>query len=293
MGCLDVNSILIDPVHVHMKQLYDCSLILMGSYNSYAFFPSITYYRKCEVDVGKLNGHLTTQALNLAINDIDNWLFNFDAVHHGDSIQSQYVAFVFDTHFKLGQLMISVNSVSLFSNYYACEDIDTIFISMVYDEQYFSTKNKASEEVKIKKNSASKQIYDIKTIQAFNVYNVNRTFYVYLYVVTKDSFQKCVGVAKIDNLALQVINNRQRHEPSKNDEDVFSILFFPNSHHDSSANNAIAETTVKCTYNPSVRSLILIECRNSTFMKRHPMSLFVLIVVFSTMKKNSLKAIRI
>lgn len=153
--------------------------------------------------------------------------------------------------------MISVNSVTLFSNYYSCEEIDSVFISMMYDEQYSSTKNKSSEEVKVKKNSTSKQIYDIKTIQAFNVYNVHRTFYVYLYIVTKDRFQKCVGIAKIDNLAKQVITNRQRREQNKNEEDVFSILFFPNSHHDSSANNAIAETTIKCTYTPTVSSFLI------------------------------------
>lgn len=147
--------------------------------------------------------------------------------------------------------MVSVNAVSLFSNYYSCEEIESIFITMIYDEQYFSTRNKTTEDTKIKKNSSSKQIYDIRSIQAFNVYNVNRTFFAYLYIITKAGFQKCVGVAKVDNLALQVITNRQRRE-QKNEEDVFSILFFPNSHNGSSTNNAIAETVIKCTYSPIV-----------------------------------------
>lgn len=81
MGPMDANSIIIEPVHVHMKQLY----------NNYSFFPSITYYRKCNVDVGKVDGHVTTSALCHAMNDIDNWLFSFDAVYNGDSIQSQFV----------------------------------------------------------------------------------------------------------------------------------------------------------------------------------------------------------
>lgn len=152
---------------------------------------------------------------------------------------------------QLGQLIVSVNSLSLFTNYFCSDDVDTVFLSITYDEQFYSTKNKTIEELKIKKNSSSKQVYEIKTIQAFSVYNVNRTFYAYLYVITKAGFQKCVGVAKIDNLALQVIANKQRHSDSQ-EEDVYSILFFPNSHNDSCANNAIAETVIKCTYSPTV-----------------------------------------
>lgn len=64
---------------------------LSSRYNNYAFFPSITYYRKCEVDVGKVNGHITTNALAHAMDDVDNWLFNFDAVYGGDELQSQCV----------------------------------------------------------------------------------------------------------------------------------------------------------------------------------------------------------
>lgn len=63
----------------------------MNRYNIYAFYPQITYYRKCEVDIGKIDGHLTTHALTQTIDDIDNWLFNFDSVYSADSIQSQYV----------------------------------------------------------------------------------------------------------------------------------------------------------------------------------------------------------
>ena len=116
---------------------------------------------------------------------------------------------------------------------------------MVYDEQFYSTKNKTNEESKIKKTS--KQIYDIRSIQSFNVYNINRTFYIYLNVITKNKFQKCVGVAKIDNLALQVITNHEKNK-NKHEEDVFSMLFFPNSHNELSTKNAIAETVIKCTY---------------------------------------------
>lgn len=48
-----------------------------------------------------------------------------------------------------------------------------------------------------------------------------------------------------------MIANKQRHNDSQ-EEDVYSILFFPNSHNDSCANNAIAETVIKCTYSPTV-----------------------------------------
>ena len=63
--------------------------------NAYAFFPSITYYRKCDVDVGQLNGSLSAQSLNHVINQVDNWLFSFDAAMHADQIQSQFVWFFF------------------------------------------------------------------------------------------------------------------------------------------------------------------------------------------------------
>lgn len=63
------NRVHVEPVHIHMKQLY----------NSYSFFPVITYYRKCIVDVGKVSGHLASNALLGLANDVDNWLFSFDA----------------------------------------------------------------------------------------------------------------------------------------------------------------------------------------------------------------------
>ena len=50
-----------------MKQLY----------NTYAFFPTITYYRKCIVDVGTVAGHVSSKALLRLAGDVDNWGFSF------------------------------------------------------------------------------------------------------------------------------------------------------------------------------------------------------------------------
>ena len=75
------NYILIDPVHLHVKQLY----------NAYAFFPSITYYRKVELDVGKVESSLTINSLLSVATIADNWLFGFDAFSSAESLQNQYV----------------------------------------------------------------------------------------------------------------------------------------------------------------------------------------------------------
>lgn len=75
------NYILIDPVHLHVKQLY----------NAYAFFPSITYYRKVELDVGKVESSMTTNSLLSVATIADNWLFGFDAFSSAESLQNQYV----------------------------------------------------------------------------------------------------------------------------------------------------------------------------------------------------------
>ena len=106
------------------------------------------------------------------------------------------------------------------------------------------------EDSSVKKRAAQfKQVYDIHAVHEFKIYTVGQPFFVYLYVLTKTGLQKCVGVAKIDNLALQAITNKQRGGQG---DDNYSILFFPNSHMDSCTSNAIAESSVKCTYMPSV-----------------------------------------
>ena len=66
---------------MHMKQLY----------NAYSFFPSITYYRKIEVDVGRIDASMSSNALINLTTDIDNWLLGFDAVSSAEAIQQQYV----------------------------------------------------------------------------------------------------------------------------------------------------------------------------------------------------------
>lgn len=133
------------------------------------------------------------------------------------------------------------------------EPVQSIFLVMSYDEQYFSTKNRLVEAANVKKRAAQfKQVYDIHAVHAFKIYTVGQPFFVYLYVLTKTGLQKCVGVAKIDNLALQVITSKQRGGQG---DDSYSILFFPNSHMDSCASNAIAESSVKCAYVPSVRTV--------------------------------------
>ena len=78
----DTNILSIDPIHFHMKQLY----------NAYSFFPSITYYRKMEVDVGRIDGSMSSNALMSVSTDIDNWLLGFNAVASSEEIQRQYVS---------------------------------------------------------------------------------------------------------------------------------------------------------------------------------------------------------
>lgn len=135
------------------------------------------------------------------------------------------------------------------------EAIRSVYLTLSFDEQFYSTQSKQAEVAKTKKSTAFfKQTYEIKAAHAFNVYNINRTFYVYLHIITKSGLQKCVGVAKIDNLALQVITSRQHGETRKEGDDQYSILFFPNNHAYTGANNAIAESSVKCTYSPAMNS---------------------------------------
>lgn len=86
------NLLTLDPIHIHLKQLYDCVCVfLLRRNNAYAFYPIITYYRKCDADIGQLNGSLSAQSLNHAINQLDNWLFSFDAAMNADRVQSQFV----------------------------------------------------------------------------------------------------------------------------------------------------------------------------------------------------------
>ena len=135
------------------------------------------------------------------------------------------------------------------------ETIRSVYITLSFDEQFYSTQSKQAEVTKTKKSTTFfKQTYEIKAAHAFNVYSINRTFYVYLHIITKSGLQKCVGVAKIDNLALQVITSRQHSENRKEADDQYSILFFPNNHTYTGANNAIAESSVKCTYSPAMNS---------------------------------------
>ena len=158
---------------------------------------------------------------------------------------------------QLGQLLISINTVSLLSSFYDDSEIDSVYMTMVYDEQYYSAKNKMNEAMKVKKNSILMYSYEINSLQSSNVYNVKRTFFIYLFIVTKTGFQKCVGVAKVDNLAYQVISNRQPRDNNNGKDKVFAntIYFFPNSHNGAGTNNVIAETEIVCTYSPSVLPL--------------------------------------
>ena len=151
---------------------------------------------------------------------------------------------------QLGEVIASISTVSLFSTFMQSEPVQSIFLVMSYDEQYYSTKSRLVEASSVKKRAAQfKQVYDIHAVHEFKIYTVGQPFFVYLYVLTKTGLQKCVGVAKIDNLALQAITNKQRGGQG---DDNYSILFFPNSHMDSCTSNAIAESSVKCTYMPSV-----------------------------------------
>ena len=87
-----INIIItLDPIHFHLKQLFVLCIDVLSRNNAYAFYPIITYYRKCDADIGQLNGSLSAQSLNHAITQLDNWLFSFDAAMNADKVQSQFV----------------------------------------------------------------------------------------------------------------------------------------------------------------------------------------------------------
>ena len=85
------NLLTLDPIHFHLKQLFVLCIDVLSRNNAYAFYPIITYYRKCDADIGQLNGSLSAQSLNHAITQLDNWLFSFDAAMNADKVQSQFV----------------------------------------------------------------------------------------------------------------------------------------------------------------------------------------------------------
>ena len=93
--------------------------------------------------------------------------------------------------------------------------------------------------------------YDVKAAHAFNVYNTNQVFYVYLHIITKSGLQLCIGEGKIDNLALQVITSRQKGEAMK-DGYQQTIAFYPHNASSKLSSIVIAESPVKCTYSPAV-----------------------------------------
>ena len=41
--------------------------------------------------MGKVNGLMSTSAMGKVVNDVDNWLLNFDAVYDEEAFQNQYV----------------------------------------------------------------------------------------------------------------------------------------------------------------------------------------------------------
>ena len=152
----------------------------------------------------------------------------------------------------MGQLITSISSVTLFTSYINTESIQSVYVTLSYDEQFYSTQNKLSEISKMKKNNRmSKQSYEIRAAHAFNVYNINKVFYIYLHVITKSGLKKCIGEAKIDNFAHHVITSRQKGESGK-DEDHQSFLFFPHTPSNKRSTNAIAEGVIKYTYSPYV-----------------------------------------
>lgn len=117
---------------------------------------------------------------------------------------------------------------------------------MVFDEQFYCTYSKQAEGVKLKKKGASELTCDLHAEHSFNVYTLDRVFYVYLFIITRSSFRKCIGIGKVDNLALLAVMKKQETQ---------SILFFPNCGYDTRSSSPIAAADINYNYKPKVASL--------------------------------------
>lgn len=137
-----------------------------------------------------------------------------------------------------------MNSLRLFSSFFPNIDgIVSVYCTMTFDEQFYSTYSKHTDSLKLKNKGLSEMICDMQAEHAFNVYNLDNVFYIHLFIVTHSSFHKCIGIGKIDNLARHAISKKQ---------EVQSILFFPNNGNDTRASSAIAATEISCDYKPKV-----------------------------------------
>ena len=78
---------------------------------------------------------------------------------------------------QLGEVIASINTVSLFSTFMQSEPVHSIFLVMSYDEQYYSTKSRLVEASSVKKRAAQfKQVYDIHAVHEFKIYTVGQPF---------------------------------------------------------------------------------------------------------------------
>ena len=85
--------------------------------------------------------------------------------------------------------------------------------------------------------------YRGKTKRNAPLYMRGGVFYVYLFIVTRSSFRKCIGIGKVDNLALLAVMKKQETQ---------SILFFPNCGYDTRSSSPIAAADINYDYNPKV-----------------------------------------
>ena len=73
------NLLTLDPIHFHLKQLFVLCIDVLSRNNAYAFYPIITYYRKCDADIGQLNGSLSAQGHH-SRNDIHPYFKSYNDI---------------------------------------------------------------------------------------------------------------------------------------------------------------------------------------------------------------------
>jgi hypothetical protein len=173
--------------------------------------------------------------------------------------------------------------VSLLTAFLPPDEITSIRLTVYYDEQFYSTNSKITQSEQTRSRKTSMISFDIKNTLSYNVYDVDRPLFLYLYVITQSGFEKCVGVGKMDNFVHQFITKKRKedekrkeekkrkerekrrkekeidddddddNEESENDneeirkEGSYSILFFPVDH-EVGTRTAIAETAINVSY---------------------------------------------
>lgn len=142
----------------------------------------------------------------------------------------------------------------------------SVYVTMVFDEQFYCTYSKQAEGIKLKKKGTSELTCDLHTEHSFNVYTLDSIFYVYLFIVTRSGFQKCIGIGKVDNLALMAVMKKQETQ---------SILFFPNCGYDTRSSSPIAAADINCDYKPKVVFAcvsVMCSCRKWLLCRLFPLA---------------------